>query len=155
MKLRKTTAALFAVGALATGSAAVATAAPTPAPAPATGAALQQQVDSVIAGHPQGRQVSADKIEYDGFTATKTDSKVKLDCSYGHLCMKVRGTVFDFYKCQTWKVHNWYGTGPYVNNQTKGTVARFYGKNGKQIWTSTAYDSGKRDWAPVWSLKPC
>ncbi|MFJ4874057.1 hypothetical protein ACIP93_02375 [Streptomyces sp. NPDC088745] len=108
----------------------------------------------------QGRQVDAKTIDYGGFTATRADKdakgvNVKLTCRYGYLCMEVRGTVFNYYKCQTWTVSNWYGTGPWINNQTSGTVARFYGKSGNQLWTSTAYSSGTADWAPVYSLRPC
>jgi hypothetical protein len=34
-------------------------------------------------------------------------------------------------------VTNWYGVGPWINNQTPGTVARFYGSVGQQIWVPT------------------
>lgn len=110
--------------------------------------------------------MSATKVEYDGLTVTldpgySAASSAKsvvspfLTCAYGHLCMTVRGTNFDFYKCQLWYVNNWYGTSLFINNQTTGTVARFYGQAGNQIWTSTAYESRNADWAPVWSLRPC
>ncbi|CAM5611351.1 hypothetical protein GCM10010329_17890 [Streptomyces spiroverticillatus] len=102
----------------------------------------------------QGRRVDANTLDYGGFTATK-NANLKLTCRYGYLCMEVRGTVFNYYKCQTWTVSNWYGTGPWINNQTPGTVARFYGKSGNQLWTSTAYSDGTADWAPVYSLRPC
>ncbi|GAA3338500.1 hypothetical protein GCM10020358_18820 [Amorphoplanes nipponensis] len=116
---------------------------------------VQQKVNEVMAAVPGGRQVSTTKVQYDGLTVTVNASSLALNCRFGHLCMTVRGTNFDFYYCRTWNVTNWYGVGPWINNQTPGTVARFYGSVGQQIWTSTAYSSGTADWGPVWSLKPC
>ncbi|WP_406740055.1 hypothetical protein [Streptomyces atratus] len=89
------------------------------------------------------------------FTATKATPGLQLSCRYGYLCMDVRGTVFNYYTCGLWTVSNWWGTGPWINNQTKGTVARFYGQSGNELWRSTAYSSGTADWAPVYSLRPC
>ncbi|MCF2436044.1 hypothetical protein LV779_23245 [Streptomyces thinghirensis] len=56
--------------------------------------------------------------------------------------MVVKGTKFDFYKCQTWNLTNWTGDGPFTNNQTRGTVAKFFNKDGSVRWTSTAYRGG-------------
>lgn len=103
----------------------------------------------------KGRQINATTMDYNGFTATKAVRGAQLTCSYQYLCMEVRGTVFNYYTCGLWTVSNWYGTGPWINNQTSGTVARFYGQSGNQLWTSTAYSSGTADWGPVWSLRPC
>ncbi|MFE0107132.1 hypothetical protein [Streptomyces sp. NPDC059009] len=120
---------------------------------------LQQRVDKVLAGHPGGKQVSATKVAYKGLDVTVDpsgkNSKAKLACDYGHLCMTVNGTNFDFYKCQTWTVQNWVGEGPFINNQTPGTVARFYNQDGSERWSSTAYEEGRADWGPVYSLRPC
>jgi hypothetical protein len=121
---------------------------------------LQQRVDTVLAGQPGGKQVSADEVKYDGLDVTVHTNDAKataaaLDCDYGYLCMNVRGTVFKFYKCQKWNVSNWYGDGPFVNNQTPGTVARFYNQDGSVRWTSTAYQSGAATWDPIYSLRPC
>jgi hypothetical protein len=126
---------------------------------------LQQRVDKLLAGQPGGRQVSATKIEYDGLTVTVDPyysaaagadyTARRLNCDYGYLCMTVRGTNFRFYECRTWYLSDWTGTGPYINNQTVGTVASFYGQNGELLWTSTAYDEGTANWDPVWSLRPC
>lgn len=128
----------------------------------ATGAAqsVQQKVDAVMAAIPGGRQTSPTRVQYDGLTVTVSSAETSaralaLSCGFGHLCMTVRGTNFDFYYCRTWTVSNWYGTGPFVNNQTPGTVARFYGQQGQQLWTSTAYQSGVANWGPVWSLRNC
>ncbi|MFD3478793.1 hypothetical protein [Streptomyces sp. NPDC058695] len=120
---------------------------------------LQKRVDKVLAGHAGGRQVSPTEVRYDGLNVkvspTGTFSEAALNCGYGHLCMTVNGTNFDFYKCQRWNVHNWTGDGPFINNQTPGTVAKFYNKDGSVRWTSTAYQSGRATWDPIWSLQPC
>ncbi|MDT0610268.1 hypothetical protein [Streptomyces lancefieldiae] len=120
---------------------------------------LQQTAAEVLAGHPKPLHVSADAVRYDGLTLTnapKGKAALKdLDCGYGHLCMVVKGTKFDFYKCQTWTVNNWTGDGPFTNNQTPGTVAKFFNQDGSVRWTSTAYQAGTATWDPIWSLRPC
>jgi len=123
---------------------------------------LQQRVDKVLAAQPGGRQVSADKIQYDGGNVTffpegakKSAKAAALDCDYGWLCMNVRGTVFKLYKCQKWYATNWTGDGDFVNNQTPGTVARFYNQDDSVRWTSTAYEAGRASWGPIWAVKPC
>ncbi|MEU5835595.1 hypothetical protein ABZ820_18235 [Streptomyces diacarni] len=116
---------------------------------------VRATVSAVMGDRVEGRRINATTLDYDGFTARKAVSGQALNCEYEHLCMEVRGTEFSFYTCGKWNVTNWWGSGPYINNQTSGTVARFYGKNGNQLWKSTAYDSGTADWAPVWSLSPC
>lgn len=105
----------------------------------------------------RGRQVDAKTMDYNGFTATKAVPGAQLTCRYLYLCMDVRGTVFNFTTCQLWSVSNWYGTGPWINNQTSGTVARYYGASGNELVSmrSTAYSSGTADWGPVYSLRPC
>ncbi|MET7378135.1 hypothetical protein ABZT08_04790 [Streptomyces sp. NPDC005526] len=123
---------------------------------------VQQRVDAVLAGHPGGRQVSAGKVHFDGLDVTVYPARqaarakaAALDCRYGYLCVDVRGTVFNFYKCRQWSVSNWYGDGDFVNNQTPGTVARFYNKDGSVRWTSTAYQAGRATWDPIYSVRPC
>ncbi|WP_181765645.1 hypothetical protein [Streptomyces albidus (ex Kaewkla and Franco 2022)] len=174
MKIAKPAATLFAVTALLAGSTAVASAA-TPASdfraealsdglTSAQADSLQKRVDAVLDGQPGGRQVSATKVEYDGLTVTvdprsksstgKT-TKANLACGYGHLCITVRGANFDFYKCQKWNVSNWYGDGTFENNQTPGTVARFYNQDGSERWHSVAYQKGTATWDPIYSLRPC
>lgn len=173
MKIRTLIATMSAVVALlASSTAAASAAAPRPdsragtsaaGPAGARATSLQQRVDDVLAALPGDHRVSATEVKYDGLTVT-VDPRYSaaggtvtpfLSCAYGHLCMTVNGTNFDFYVCQTWNLTNWTGTGPYINNQTTGTVARFYGQSGNQLWASTAYDSGTANWDPVWSLKVC
>ncbi|MFB7503631.1 hypothetical protein [Streptomyces broussonetiae] len=120
---------------------------------------IQQVADHVLAGHPKVLSASADQVRYDGLTLTRAPqgrfAAKDLDCAYGHLCMLVNGTKFDFYKCQTWNVTNWTGDGPFTNNQTPGTVAKFFNQDGSVRWTSTAYQAGTATWDPIWSLRPC
>jgi hypothetical protein len=146
---------LLAASALVAGSSVAATAAD-PAGARVTG--LQRAADRVLADRHQPLSVSADAVRYEGLTVTeapKTKAAQDLACGYGHLCMVVNGTKFDFYKCQTWNVTNWSGNGPFTNNQTPGTVAKFFNKDGSVRWTSTAYQAGTATWDPIWSLRPC
>lgn len=120
---------------------------------------VQRVADQVLAGHPKPLSVSANKVAYDGLTLTAAPKgklgAQDLACGYGHLCMVVNGTKFDFYKCQTWTLTNWTGDGPFTNNQTPGTVAKFFNRDGSVRWTSTAYEAGTATWDPIWSLRPC
>ena len=55
-------------------------------------------------------------------------------------------------------LHHWRGTGypEFINNQTPGTVARFLDRNGKLLFSSTAYNVGiKIDWDPVYYIDVC
>ena len=86
------------------------------------------------------------------------------DCVRGLLCLDVvdptRNTYKVFYlrRCTTRALHNFYGTGipEFINNQTPGTVTRFLDRNGRVLFTSTAYNVGvKIDWTPVWYIDVC
>ncbi|GAA4997999.1 hypothetical protein [Streptomyces hyderabadensis] len=156
MKIVKSAVLLLAATALAAGSTVAATAADDPGGTRVTG--LQQKADQVLADAPQLLRVTADAVEYRGLTVTEapvTKGAQDLACGYGHLCMVVNGTKFDFYKCQTWNLTNWTGDGPFTNNQTPGTVAKFFNRDGSVRWTSTAYEAGTATWDPIWSLRPC
>jgi hypothetical protein len=151
----KPAALLLAASALVAGSTVAATAAD-PAGTRVTG--LERAADQVLADRHQPLSVSADAVRYEGLTVTdapKTKAAQDLACDYGHLCMIVNGTKFDFYKCQTWNLTNWTGNGPFTNNQTPGTVAKFFNRDGSVRWTSTAYQAGTATWDPIWSLRPC
>ncbi|GAA4809789.1 hypothetical protein [Streptomyces ziwulingensis] len=127
-------------------------------PAGLRAASLRQAADKVLADRHQPLSVSADAVRYEGLTVTdapRTKAAQDLACAYGHLCMIVNGTKFDFYKCQTWNVTNWSGNGPFTNNQTSGTVAKFNNKDGSVRWTSRAYQAGTATWDPIWSVRPC
>ncbi|MFI8203113.1 hypothetical protein [Streptomyces sp. NPDC085937] len=153
----KSAALLVAATSLVAGSTVAATAAPGPHGTRVT--SLRETADRVLAGSPKVLEATADAVRYDGLTVTAVPegqvTTKALACDYGHLCMLVKDTKFDFYKCQTWELSNWTGDGPFTNNQTPGTVARFYNKDGSVRWTSTAYQAGTATWDPIWSLRPC
>ncbi|MEU3900442.1 MULTISPECIES: hypothetical protein [unclassified Streptomyces] len=156
MNIFKPAALLLAASALVAGS--TVTAAAGDAPGGTRVTALQQAADEVLADNPKPLHVTADAVKYEGLTVTeapRTKGAQDLACGYGHLCMIVKGTKFDFYKCQTWNLTNWTGDGPFTNNQTPGTVAKFFNKDGSVRWTSTAYQAGTATWDPIWSLRPC
>ncbi len=131
--------------------------------------ALQKRVDRVLGQHSQAKQVSANKVLLDGASVTLRapgqkvahnladgiEAKGKYICKEGHLCMRVHGNVKDFWKCKTWRLKGWTGDGPFVNNQTDGTVARFYNQDGSERWHSVAFQRGTATWDPIWSIKVC
>jgi hypothetical protein len=160
MNIVKPAALLVAATALLAGSTVAATAATAPdSPDGTRVTSLQQTAAEVLGKDQKALSVSADKVAYDGLSVTEAPKgdlgAQDLACDYGHLCMIVKGTKFDFYKCQTWTVSNWTGDGPFTNNQTPGTVARFYNKDGSERWSSTAYQAGTATWDPIYSLRPC
>lgn len=83
-------------------------------------------------------------------------------CSSGELCALAwdssRGMfkVFHLYTCARYSLSGWVGQGYFANQQTNGTVARFYNSTGGTLWTSTA-PSGHQgaNWDPVWSIRNC
>lgn len=92
-------------------------------------------------------------------------------CEYATLCAWAWDTsrdkwkIFHLYNCHKYALSNWtsqHVTG-FNNNQTTGTVARFYGQNGStQVEpASTAYElrhenrGGFGGWGPVWYIKNC
>ncbi|MEZ7007036.1 hypothetical protein [Streptomyces sp. AD55] len=152
----KKPAALFVVAVALLAGTSVTASAADPAGTRVTG--LQEAAEQVVGNDRMPLEVTADAVRYDGLTVTTApegNSVKALACDYGHLCMLVNGQKFDFYKCQTWKLTNWTGNGPFTNNQTPGTVAKFYNQDGSVRWTSTAYQAGTATWDPIWSLRPC
>lgn len=83
-------------------------------------------------------------------------------CNTGELCALAWDSsrnafaVFHLYNCARYSLSGWTGQGFYANQQTTGTVARFYDQAGGTLWTSTA-PSGHRDanWDRVWSIRNC
>ncbi|WP_031477579.1 hypothetical protein [Streptomyces bicolor] len=157
MNIAKPAALLIAATALIAGSTVTASAVAGPDGTRVT--STQQVAEEVLAGNQKPLRVTDGKVVYDGLTVTAAPKGQigtrDLACGYGHLCMIVKGQKFDFYKCQTWNLTNWTGDGPFTNNQTPGTVAKFFNKDGSVRWTSTAYQAGTATWDPIWSLRPC
>ncbi|MTE17692.1 hypothetical protein F0L17_00800 [Streptomyces sp. TRM43335] len=84
-------------------------------------------------------------------------------CPYGTLCARVwdptRGKykVFDLYYCNTYSLSYWGSSGGFYNNQTTGTVAKFYNSTGGVYHSSTAYSVAPSwfNWDPVWKIENC
>jgi hypothetical protein len=83
------------------------------------------------------------------------------DCTTGNLCIEVwdptvnKWEVFFLYYCNRYGLSYFNSTGLYFNHQTTGTVARFYGQDGRELDRSVAPDWGVGDWRPVWSIRNC
>ncbi|MFE0704379.1 hypothetical protein [Streptomyces sp. NPDC058872] len=129
------------------------------APADGRADALQQKVDSFLASHPGERQIAAGKATMPGgsvtFSTTGTADATALSCGYGHLCIQDgNGSRWDYYSCGSYDFYG-IGDGYFNNNQTAGTVAKFYNRDGSLRWTSRAPQSGTASWTPVWHIRPC
>ncbi|KUJ39343.1 MULTISPECIES: hypothetical protein [Streptomyces] len=94
-----------------------------------------------------------------GLTAAQADrskAPVKPACPYGHLCIWANGNAYDYHACGYFPLPSLAGNGTWVNNQTPGTVARFYNRAGRELWnTGPAYSSGTADWTLVGYVRPC
>ncbi|WP_245694642.1 hypothetical protein [Streptomyces abyssalis] len=160
---RKTLAVMTASAALVGGTVLAGTASAAPQQSSGSQAQqLQQQVDSYLAKDSGARQVSANKVAFEGgtvtFPARGQDKQAAMrapSCRHGHLCIvDGRGKKYDYYRCGTYNFYG-IGDGTFNNNQTSGTVARFYNRNGSLRWTNRAKDTGTASWTPVWKIKPC
>lgn len=85
-------------------------------------------------------------------------------CEYGTMCAWAWDTsqnkwkIFHLYNCRTYALSNWVGDGGWDNNQTTGTVARFYGSNGSSevLPASTAFERRHPiSWNPVYYIRNC
>ncbi|MEU6241161.1 hypothetical protein [Streptomyces sp. NPDC047024] len=123
-----------------------------------TGSVAQKADGHVNAAVPANSPVispAAERIRYvDGDT---------YDCPSGRLCARVwdpnagRYKVFDLWACHTYSLSYWGGVGGFYNNQTTGTVARFYNQSGGVVLSSTAYGVAPTgwNWDPIWKIKNC
>jgi len=81
-------------------------------------------------------------------------------CPYLYFCAysgaNYTGTKIQMYFCQFYDMP-FSGDGSWVNNQTPGTVARFYDYTYRQIGATTgAYSQHSPiNWTPVYHVKPC
>lgn len=119
---------------------------------------LQQRVDTYLATHPGTHQLSENEIAIPGgsLTLAAPGSNVAAPaCSSGHLCIvDGTGARYDYYYCGLYNF-NGVGDGTFNNNQTSGTVAKFYNSDGTLRWTNTAKDTGTASWTPVYKIRPC
>jgi hypothetical protein len=76
-------------------------------------------------------------------------------CAYGHFCVTHNGRTDDYYRCGTYPVSGWTGTGYVYNNQTAGTWAQLLTRT-KEVWRYVPNQvGGYEDLNPVWYVKPC
>lgn len=126
-----------------------------------------------------GKQISYNTVDVKGarlvFPTPKADSKAigptaeVRGCPDGWFCMW-HATAwgggwpdgpdpdFRLYYCDKVRISGWVGNGSYINNQSTGTIARFYANNGTtQVGQSLpAYGSdGSYNWSPVYHVDPC
>ncbi|MFE4589146.1 hypothetical protein [Streptomyces laurentii] len=138
----------------------VGVAAATASATPASASAVQQQIDAYISTHPEARQIDADTLSIPGGTLTMPapgfePTGAAISCSSGHLCVQDgHGHLWDYYYCGLYDF-NGTGDGVFNNNQTSGTVAKFYNSDGSLRWTNTAKDTGTASWTPVYQIRPC
>lgn len=84
-------------------------------------------------------------------------------CPQGNFCARVWDPtantyrVYKLFRCATYSLSNWQGTGGYVNRQTGArATATFYGQSGNALLNvpigaqDTSYD-----WGPVWKIRNC
>ncbi|MEV4096790.1 hypothetical protein [Streptosporangium saharense] len=120
-----------------------------------------------------GRQVALNKVVIEGkadvlIALPEEDAPRNLSsetglaaagCAYKHFCAYSRtnstGSVIDMYSCGTYTIP-FAGSGSWDNNQTKGTRAKMYDRNGKLIYTTPpARSQGKINWSKVHTVKNC
>lgn len=145
-------------------------------------AALQAKADSYLASV-GGKQIAPNEIDLNGNATigltVPGEAKVRnlktanttadLDpCFYGeqhakdgHFCAYsdtfFAGDSIDMYHCASYSLPNWTGTGSWINQQSSGTRARFYGKSGNLLYTTPVPNSFEQSyyWGPVWTIRNC
>lgn len=99
------------------------------------------------------------KVDHNGYTTQvlAQPAATPPSCQYGHLCVynPSDNTVYDYYKCGTYPTNYLYGAGTFTNNETTGTVAKFYGSSGNLIFSSRAFQQGNINLIPVYKIIPC
>ena len=156
MSLRNALAVTTAAVAMAGSQLLVGSASAAPA---AQGGSVQSQLHDYLAAHPGEKQLAADRATMPGgdvtFSVPGATSPAAISCGYGHLCIQDgNGHSYDYYTCGYYDFDG-VGDGTFNNNQTPGTVAKFYNSDGSLRWTSTAPQSGTASWTPVYHIRPC
>lgn len=146
--------------------------------------ALQAKVDSYVAVT-GGKQIAPNRIDLNGDgllsvavpgeahtrslnIGASADSVEESPCDYGeqraqdgHFCAydthDFQGDSIDAYHCIKYSLPNWTGIGSWINQQTPGVRAKFYGQSGNLLLTTPVPNSWDRnyDWTRVWTIKPC
>lgn len=162
VKLRRFAAAAVACAALAFGAGGTAQAAD---PA-ATTTAGRQAVTRTAPPAPVGAQdvgaMATSPYTSPGSTAGHVNPGQTYTCAVGNLCELAwdpttgNWELFRMYYCNRYSLYYWNDGGYFWNNQTSGTVARFYGSSGNLLKSDTA-PTGQTyiDWSPVYSIRNC
>ncbi|MGW2368762.1 peptidase inhibitor family I36 protein [Streptomyces sp. NPDC001667] len=142
--------------------------------------ALQKDVDRYVA-QTGGKQVSANRVDVPGGFVlvavpgekyardlrTTTHPTSAADCDPYNFCgwpkSYYEGTVWERSKCGVyWEIPNgWNSGGSWWNNQSKGVVAKMYGKSHNWVYSTPPAQVGNgsydatADWHPVWYVKAC
>nr|WP_155073978.1 hypothetical protein [Streptomyces taklimakanensis] len=121
---------------------------------------LEERVQDYLGEHPEASRVSGNKLRIPGGTVTlavpgSTVDASAISCSSGWLCIQdAYGDRYNYYYCGYYDFWG-LGDGVFNNNQTWGTVARFYNRDHSLRWTNTAKDTGTASWTPVYHIRPC
>lgn len=107
------------------------------------------------AANSPGISPAADKVVHVAF-----DDHVV--CTSGNFCTAVWDPttndwkVFFLFTCRKYYLSYWQGDGTYMNSQTGGAVAIFYGQNGNELKRIPAGEAHyPYNWDPVWSIRNC
>jgi hypothetical protein len=81
-------------------------------------------------------------------------------CPAGNFCLYTEanfgGSVYQLYRCQSYKLANWNGVGSWKNNNTGGAQAQILGKTGNQLVnTGPGNTNSTFNWNPAWFVKAC
>lgn len=146
--------------------------------------ALQAKVDRYLTAT-GGKQIAPNRIDLNGdglvsvavpgeahprslTSGASTNAVEESPCDYGeqraqdgHFCAyefnDFQGDTVDAFHCVKYSLPGWTGIGSWINQQTPGVRAKFYGKSGNLLLTTPVPNSWDRnyDWTPVWTIKPC
>lgn len=109
-----------------------------------------------VPGEQKARSLSpATTAEWDPCFYGEQHAKDGYFCAYSdHWYM---GDAIEMYNCARYSLPNWTGIGSWINQQSPGTRARFYGKTGNLLYTTPVPDSfvDEYNWGPVWSIVNC
>lgn len=117
-------------------------------------ASAQPRVEAPIAARANAPTVSP-------AVSTFHTSSGSITCDSGYLCAAVPDPttgdykVFLFYKCSTYSLSYWHGTGVYADSQTGSPTTYFYGSSGNVLKQFKPPAQGSYNWDPVYKIKPC
>jgi hypothetical protein len=152
----------FATGAVACAALALGTGGTANAADPSAGQAVTRTAPSAPVGVQNFGPTATSPYTSPGSTAGHVNPGQTYTCEYLNLCELVwdpttgNWELFKQDPCNRYSVYYWNDGGYFINNQTSGTVSRFYGSSGSTLWTDTSPTSQTyADWNPVYSVRNC